>query len=401
MKSILTILSLCFIITASFAQKPTLSLQGVLRDNTGAAVDDGQYSMSFRFYDAASGGNDLGWLETHSDVTVVNGTYNVILGSDTPFNLPFDKTYYLSVEVNGTVMEPRIPLTLAPYSLSVRGTNNVFPSSGDVGIGTTGPDADLHILDTGGGDAELILSKENQGFIHMVAGTDVTEIRANRDINIMTNGTARITVKDDGNVGIGTPDPSHKMDIRGGLRVDYGGNYNVWIQGGPYSSQTDDSRNLALLGTGEDNGDQLIVNYNAEYEAGVLIDSKATVDGDLTVNDDIQTNGGLWVPGALDGNLKIITGFVSSTGGVLRGSGFKSERSTEGIYNITFDTAFSSTPIVVANPAETGDGAAVDNTVGITNLSTTGFTLNMVDIDGTSNGNPQDCSFTFIVFGVK
>ena len=402
MKSFLIIVSLFFIISSSFAQSPTLSLQGVLRDNNGAAVDDGQYSMTFRFYDAESDGTALSWSESHTDVTVVNGTYNVILGSKTAFDLPFDEAYYLSVEVDGTVMEPRIPLTLAPYSLSVRGTDNVFPSSGDVGIGITEPDADLHILETGVDDAELILSKENQGFIHMVAGTDVTEIRANRDINIMTNNYERITVKDDGYVGIGTTGPSHKMDIRGGLRVDMGSSYDVWIQGGPKYNHSDDNRNLALLGEDENNGDRLIINYNGEYASGVEIQSNAKVTKDLTVNDDIKTNDGLWVPVALDANLKILSGFVDENGGIVRGAGFSATRSSEGIYKITFNTAFRYIPVAVASPAETDHNSkAVDNTVGISDLRTTGFTLNMVDIDGTSNGDKQDCSFTFIVFGVK
>lgn len=97
----------------------TISYQGVLTDNDGNTVTDGNYNLTFTLHDAASGGTAL-WTETHS-VAVVNGIFNVILGSVTPLNLPFDKTYWLGIQVDSDdELQPRIELTASPYSLSAR-----------------------------------------------------------------------------------------------------------------------------------------------------------------------------------------------------------------------------------------------------------------------------------------
>ncbi len=96
----------------------TISYQGVLTDANGIVVSNGNYQLTFRLYDVAAGGTAL-WTETHSAVTVDNGVFNVILGSLTSFNLPFDKQYYLGVSVGGDPeLAPRIQLASSPYSLS-------------------------------------------------------------------------------------------------------------------------------------------------------------------------------------------------------------------------------------------------------------------------------------------
>ena len=43
-------------VQAAFAQ--TFSMKGVLRDPLGRTVDDGQYQLTFKLYDAATGGGD-------------------------------------------------------------------------------------------------------------------------------------------------------------------------------------------------------------------------------------------------------------------------------------------------------------------------------------------------------
>ena len=102
------------------AQIPqTLSYQGVLTDVSGSAVTDGNYSLIFKLYESATSG-PLIWEETQG-VTVANGIFNVILGSSTALNLPFDKQYWLGIAVDGgSELQPRIQLTSAAYSLNAR-----------------------------------------------------------------------------------------------------------------------------------------------------------------------------------------------------------------------------------------------------------------------------------------
>jgi len=119
MKRVLLFSLLIFMLAVSITwgdTPKTMSYQGVLTDN-GAVVSDGNYELTFSLYDAATGGNKV-WTETQS-VVVVNGIFNVILGSDTPLDIVFDEQYWLGVAVGGGAeLTPRTQLTSSPYSLS-------------------------------------------------------------------------------------------------------------------------------------------------------------------------------------------------------------------------------------------------------------------------------------------
>ena len=74
----------------SWAQIPqTISYQGVLTDELGILIADGNHELTFMIYDIDEGGPAL-WSETHLSVAVVDGVFNVILGSVVPLNIPFD-----------------------------------------------------------------------------------------------------------------------------------------------------------------------------------------------------------------------------------------------------------------------------------------------------------------------
>ena len=144
MKNTFLFLALLFSASVLFGQAPsTLSLQGVLREVSGAAAADGEYSMTFKMYDVATGGTAL-WTETQP-AFVNNGVYSVQLGAVTPLGLPFDKQYYVGVTVGGTELTPRMVLTAAPYTMSLRGSSNVFAGGGAVGIGTTTPNSQVKL----------------------------------------------------------------------------------------------------------------------------------------------------------------------------------------------------------------------------------------------------------------
>jgi len=105
----------------SWASIPrTLSFQGILTDNNGVVLPDGNYSVTFRIYDLALGGSHL-WEETQS-VAVVSGRFNVILGTVTSLDpLPFDDPYWLATKVGADPeMTPRVELTSSAYSLNSR-----------------------------------------------------------------------------------------------------------------------------------------------------------------------------------------------------------------------------------------------------------------------------------------
>ena len=82
--SVLCALSILLMgIGASQAQVPQLiNYQGYLTDSEGDPIN-GAHSMEFKIYSVATGGTAL-WSEMQGTLTVTEGYFNVILGSDTP-----------------------------------------------------------------------------------------------------------------------------------------------------------------------------------------------------------------------------------------------------------------------------------------------------------------------------
>jgi len=111
-------------------------------------VTEGNYRLTFKIYDES---NNLLWTEVYNQVFVGGRMFNVFLGSVNPLNIPFEKAYFLGIQVGSDPeLQPRIPVTSVAYSFSsgpVLGISNVFPADGNVGIGVLNPDAQhkLHV----------------------------------------------------------------------------------------------------------------------------------------------------------------------------------------------------------------------------------------------------------------
>ncbi|MFZ5517056.1 MAG: phage tail protein [Candidatus Zhuqueibacterota bacterium] len=152
----------CTIGQTAIAQ--TLSIQGVLRDPLGRTVEDGAYSLTFRIYNAETGGTAL-WTETQGSVIVKHGVFSVELGKTTSMaNLTFSAQYYIGISVEGgQELEPRIKMTNSPSSYGVFGVKNTFPSSGNVGVGVVSPGAGLHIKTQNAADNLLKIESSAAG----------------------------------------------------------------------------------------------------------------------------------------------------------------------------------------------------------------------------------------------
>ncbi len=191
-----TLLLFVFIQFALGQIPKTMSYQGVLTDASGAPVPEGDYSLTFKLYEVASGGSAL-WSETQT-VAVSEGIFNVILGSISPLNLAFDKPYWLGLAVApGAELTPRTPLASAPYSLNpAEGGGGGWSDDGSVvrlttvtdsvGIGTANPteklevSGNLKLLDT------LFFGVSDDAMIHRSGGqlvlqTDDMSIRIHND----------------------------------------------------------------------------------------------------------------------------------------------------------------------------------------------------------------------------
>ncbi len=96
---------------------PMISYQGRLLDSSGNPVD-GTLTMTFKLYDASTGGN-LVWSETKS-IVVSKGLFNTNLGSSTALNVAnFDQALWLEIVAGTETLTPRQKLLASPYALSL------------------------------------------------------------------------------------------------------------------------------------------------------------------------------------------------------------------------------------------------------------------------------------------
>jgi len=175
---------LTLLCTTTSAEIPALlNYQVMLTDDADQPLADQSVVMAFRIFDVESGGAAL-WTETHNPTTNSIGVVSVILGSITPIGFDFDQPLWLEVEVDGETLSPRRTLTAAPYAghaaeaddseqlggidaseyamltdLTGIGDGHSLDADdgspadavyvdgdGKVGIGTTSPTYDLHVM---------------------------------------------------------------------------------------------------------------------------------------------------------------------------------------------------------------------------------------------------------------
>lgn len=94
-----------------------ISYQGLLTLPNGQPLNDGQYGLVLRIYDAPVGGNLL-WEETQQ-TQVVKGLFNVYLGSVVPLTGVdfFNTQVYLEAAIAGQPPFPRTRMAVVPYAI--------------------------------------------------------------------------------------------------------------------------------------------------------------------------------------------------------------------------------------------------------------------------------------------
>jgi len=143
LRKILFTLTLALIVAQSgHAEAPTLmSYQGRL-ELSGAPVPNSQYDITFSIYDAPTGGAAK-WSEPHTGVLVMDGLFNVVLGSLVPLvDSVFRGTErYLEISVGGETILPRTRLTSSGYALRVATIDNTTGGNiiGGLSITPSGP----------------------------------------------------------------------------------------------------------------------------------------------------------------------------------------------------------------------------------------------------------------------
>jgi hypothetical protein len=142
--------------TLASAQVPRMiNYQGKLTTSAGAPVND-TLQMVFSIY-ADSGGTNLLWTETQPAVIVEKGVFNVLLGSvdSIPYSVFDGSIGYLGVKVGeDPEITPRKKMVSVAYAyragegggwIDAGTVVRLTTSTDSVGIGTTTPQAKLHV----------------------------------------------------------------------------------------------------------------------------------------------------------------------------------------------------------------------------------------------------------------
>ncbi len=109
---------ICFSSLVYAAVPQVINYQGRFTDKDNNPLS-GNYLVTFRFYDVASGGAPL-WEEGHI-LVMENGVFNASLGSIKPLDIDFDKDLWMGIEVaSDGEMTPRVKLTSSAYAFNAQ-----------------------------------------------------------------------------------------------------------------------------------------------------------------------------------------------------------------------------------------------------------------------------------------
>jgi hypothetical protein len=128
-KSFLFIFTFFIFSLQLFSQVPKrISLQSMVRNFDGTTISDGEYSITFKIYDAETGGSEL-WSETQT-INVSNCYLSANLGISSSLDLDFEDQYWIGITIeDGTELAPRLSFTSSPYSLIAKAIEDGSVSS--------------------------------------------------------------------------------------------------------------------------------------------------------------------------------------------------------------------------------------------------------------------------------
>jgi hypothetical protein len=396
-------------LTAGLMTLPTASAQTPLGSGftyqgqlnaAGTPVND-TADFEFTLWDADAAGNMVGSVIAVNEVAVVDGVFTVELDFGV---LAFNgDARWLEIDVRSpagegdfTTLSPRQPLTATPYSIQTRGIH--VDDVGAVGIGTTTPGADLHIK---GSEGMILSSQVAAPTISLLDDDDgdLFKIQHARNADQLrvrnANNTDLLVIEKNGNVGIGTDEPTELLTvIDGNLLLDrtenftstsatIGGargtggdsldaayafldfqNYDYNDSSTRYVGASIRSRNRESDGNGSDDGDltfataedlTLVERMVITNDGKVGIGTNAP-EAPLGVEGDIRfgTEQGFY-PVADTDRTVIVRGFFyadgSPTGAIPGTEGVTATRIEQGKYEVNFPPGtFSAAPVVSVQP---------------------------------------------------
>lgn len=199
------------------AQQPLgsgFTYQGQLKEN-GEPVD-GNVNLALFLYNAATGGMQVGSPVIVSNQSVENGLFTAVLNAAGQFGPSAftGERRWLEIWVNGVPLTPRQELTPTPYALYAArpwqtSSADVFYSAGNVGIGTSSPQARLHVVEGTTGTGLIVPG------LRVFQNTTSPNLAGGYSGNTVTTGVYGATISGGGGEffpGAGSPFPNRVFD---------------------------------------------------------------------------------------------------------------------------------------------------------------------------------------------
>jgi hypothetical protein len=138
--TLLIALMLMFTQVRAFAQitavPQQMHFQGRLTKPDGTPVPDGNYSVRFSLWTAATGGTEK-WNQTINPVAVRNGTFAVRLNTSTGAADKFNNSLFLEIKIgNNAPLTPRQPLASVAYAMKADSVKDNSITSASIANGT-------------------------------------------------------------------------------------------------------------------------------------------------------------------------------------------------------------------------------------------------------------------------